>query len=43
MGRKGGGGADAPARKTKFFFNIVFEFVGLFLEVILVRDLKKTN
>ena len=38
------GGAVAPAKKTKFFFSkIVFEFVGLFLVAILVRNLKKTG
>ena len=38
-------GAVAAARKTKCFFfsNIVFDFVGLFLVAILVRDLKKTD
>ena len=41
----GAGGAVAPARKTKCFFfsNIVFEFAGLFLVAILVRNLKKTD
>ena len=44
MGRKGGGGEQMPPPgKLKFFFNIVFEFVGLFLEAILVRNLKKTD
>ena len=27
----GGGGAVAPARKTNFFSNIVFDFVGLYM------------
>jgi len=35
----GRGGAVAPARKTIFFSNIVFDFVGLFLVDILVRNL----
>ena len=40
-GEGAGGGAVAPARKTKCFFsNIVFDFVGLFLVDILVRNLK---
>lgn len=43
VGRKGGGGQMPPPGKLNFFFNIVFEFVGLFLEAILVRNLKKTD
>lgn len=45
MGRNwgGGGGQMPPPGKLNFFFNIVFEFVGLFLEAILVRNLKKTD
>ena len=35
----GQGGAVAPARKTKCFFsNIVFDFVGLLLVAILVKN-----
>ena len=39
----GAEGAVAPARKTNFFSNIMFDFVGLFLVAILVRNLKKTD
>ena len=37
----GAEGATAPARKTErfFFSNIVFDFAGLFLVAILVRNL----
>ena len=40
----GAGGAVAPTRKTKCFFsNMVFDFAGIFLVAILVRNLKKTD
>ena len=39
----GAEGAAAPARKTEFFFNVVFEFAELFLVAILVQNHKKID
>ena len=42
-GGGGRGGAVPLARKTFFFSNIVFDFFGLVLIDVLVRNLKKTD
>ena len=44
-GAEGAEGAAAPARKTNFFSNIVFEFAELFLVAILIKKItrKSTN
>ena len=42
-GGAGGGQLPPPGKLNVFFSNIVFDFVGLFLVDILVRNLKKTD
>ena len=45
IARGQGGQLPPPGKLNVFFFlsNIVFEFAGLFLVAILVRNLKKTD